>query len=95
LTSTAWRDPVKPAEPVRLSDRPFTPAADRDRWYLYQRRPGRQRGSYAGPFDGPDAALQHLRSTVEIELLALIDAPGRSSSSFRIVRSLVGQRRRS
>lgn len=93
MTSTAWRDPIESAAPVRLSDRSFTPAADRDRWYLYQRLPGRQRGSYAGPFDGPDAALQHLRNTVEIELLALIDAPGWSSSSFGLVRSVAGERR--
>jgi hypothetical protein len=61
---------------------PTTPA-----WYVYRRASGRRRGSFAGPFDGPDAALAYLRDALELELL-LLDEAGRSSSLFRISRRL-------
>jgi hypothetical protein len=54
-------------------------------WYVYRRPYGRRRGSFAGPFDGPDAALGYLRDALELELL-LLDEAGRSSSIFRISR---------
>jgi hypothetical protein len=54
-------------------------------WYVYRRTHGRRRGSYVGPFEGPDAALAHLRDALELELL-LIDETSRSSSLLRIIR---------
>ena len=54
-------------------------------WFVYQRAPGKHRGRYEGPLDGPDAALALLRHPVEIELLLLMDS-GRASSTYRIVR---------
>ena len=54
-------------------------------WFVYQRAPGKHRGRYEGPLNGPDAALALLRHLVEIELLLLMDS-GRASSTYRIVR---------
>ena len=54
-------------------------------WFVYQRAPGKHRGRYEGPLDGPDAAIALLRHLVEIELLLLMDS-GRASSTYRIVR---------
>lgn len=54
-------------------------------WYVYQRVFGRRRGTYLGPFDGPDAAIGHLSDLVEWELL-LLDQQTPSSSTFRVVR---------
>jgi hypothetical protein len=56
-------------------------------WYVYRRASGRRRGSYASPFDGPDAALAYLRDTLELEVL-LLDEAGRSISLFRSSRRL-------
>ena len=56
-------------------------------WYVYRRALGRRRGSYTGPFDGPDGALAHVRDAMELELL-LLDNIATSSSVFRIVRRL-------
>ena len=65
-----------------LEERPdATPRA----WYVYRRAQGRRRGSYVGPFEGPDAALAYLRDAIELELL-LLDEASRSSSLFRISR---------
>ena len=54
-------------------------------WFVYQRAPGKHRGRYERPLEGPDAALALLRHLVEIELLLLMDS-GRASSTYRIVR---------
>ncbi|MBV9326510.1 MAG: hypothetical protein JO352_22330 [Chloroflexi bacterium] len=61
------------------------PDATLGSWYVYRRANGRRRGSYVGPFEGPDAALAHLRDAIELELL-LLDEAGRSSSLFRVSR---------
>ena len=37
-------------------------------WFVYHRAPGKHRGRYDGPLDGPDAAIALLRHLVEIEL---------------------------
>jgi len=84
------------AEVVRLLDR-STPAQVQvepgaDAWYVYQRGAGRRRGVFIGPFDGPDAAVAHLRDVVELELL-LLDGQVRTSSTFRITRRPVGTSR--
>ena len=54
-------------------------------WFVYHRAPGKHRGRYERPLDGPDAALALLRHLVENELLLLMDA-GHASSTYRIVR---------
>jgi hypothetical protein len=61
------------------------PGATHTSWYVYRRAHGRRRGAYVGPFEGPDAALAHLRDAIELELL-LLDEAGRSSSLFRVSR---------
>ena len=79
------------AENVRLLDPESRPASALGpttlAWYVYRRASGRRRGSYAGPFDGPDAALAYVRDTLELEVL-LLDEARRSSSLFRISRRL-------
>ena len=78
-------------ENIRLLDPESRPASALGpttlAWYVYRRASGRRRGSYAGPFDGPDAALAYLRDTLELEVL-LLDVARRSSSLFRISRRL-------
>ena len=77
------------AELVNLSDHlsPAEPqfSAALESWFVYIRVLGRRRGAYVGPFNGPDAAIAHLRDVVEMELL-LFDTQVRSSSTFRIMR---------
>ena len=53
--------------------------------FVYHRAPGKHRGRYEWPLNGPDAAIALLRHLVEIELLLLMDS-GRASSTYRIVR---------
>jgi hypothetical protein len=84
------------ADVVRLSDRSALaqaqPDLGGDAWYVYQRAAGRRRGAFIGPFDGPDAAVAHLRDTVELELL-LLDGQVRTSSTSRITRRRAGNPR--
>jgi hypothetical protein len=84
------------AEVVRLPDwstpTPAQPDPGTDAWYVYQRGTGQRRGVFSGPFDGPDAAVAHLRDLVELELL-LLDGQVRTSSTFRISRRQVGRSR--
>ena len=53
-------------------------------WFVDHRAPGKHRGRYEGPLDGPDAAIALLSHLVEIELLVMDS--GRASSTYRIVR---------
>jgi hypothetical protein len=76
-------------EPVQLQ-----PESVAGGWFVYQRQVGRRRGVYLGPFDGPDGAIAHLRDLVELELLVL-DAQGRSTSTFRITWRAAGSARSS
>ena len=68
------------AEPVNLQLQPVSEV-----WFVYQRQHGRRRGTYLGPFDGPDAAIAYLRDVVELELL-LQDGQSRTTNMFRITR---------
>jgi hypothetical protein len=76
-------------EPARLQ-----PESVAEGWFVYQRQAGRRRGVYLGPFDAPDAAIAHLRDLVELELL-LLDAQGRSTSTFRLTRRAASSARSS
>src|SRR5438874_10676443 len=95
--SIARRNPpaLMSADVVRLPDRSMPaqaqPGPSSDGWYVYQRAAGRRRGVFIGPFDGPDAAVAHLRDMVELELL-LLDGQVRTST-FRISRRQTGRPR--
>jgi hypothetical protein len=68
------------AEAVQLQ-----PQRASEAWFVYQRLAGRRRGMYLGPFEGPAAAIAHLRDVVELELL-LLEGQSHSTSMFRITR---------
>jgi len=83
--------PLRNARQVHVLDAQAAPEAETSSgssaWYVNRHAIGKRRGSYAGPFDGPDGALAYMRSATELELV-LLDDTAPSSSVFRIVRRL-------